>query len=105
MAADAFYKKNYLQGLDGVRALAALFVVVGHCLEIVPRCIFGVDVFFVLSGFLITRLLLQEHAETGQISLKYFYIRRAFRILPPVLILLLLDGLLRPFYAVPPNFN
>src|SRR6185312_2065238 len=43
----------------------------------------GVGIFFVLSGFLITHLLLREYEEKGRISLKDFYIRRAFRILPP----------------------
>jgi len=48
----------------------------------------GVDIFFVLSGFLITSLLLQEHQVTGRISLKNFYIRRALRLLPALVLLL-----------------
>jgi peptidoglycan/LPS O-acetylase OafA/YrhL len=55
----------------------------------------GVSIFFVISGFLITSLLLKERSETGQLSLSRFYIRRAFRILPPyyafLIILLLLE--------------
>jgi peptidoglycan/LPS O-acetylase OafA/YrhL len=52
----------------------------------------GVDLFFVLSGFLITTLLLEEHRTTGRISLKRFYERRARRILPALLVLLSLYG-------------
>jgi peptidoglycan/LPS O-acetylase OafA/YrhL len=50
----------------------------------------GVDMFFTLSGFLITRLLLQERAATGAINLKGFYVRRALRLLPPLIVFLLL---------------
>ncbi len=53
---------------------------------------FGVDIFFVLSGFLITGLLLSEHAKTGVISLKNFYIRRALRLLPALVLLLVYGG-------------
>src|SRR5262249_19081408 len=49
---------------------------------IVPVGTFGVRVFFVISGYLITQLLLAEQAKTGAISLKGFYLRRAFRIFP-----------------------
>ena len=50
---------------------------------------FGVEVFFVLSGFLITMLLLKEERSTGRIDLRMFYIRRGFRILPPAMVYLL----------------
>jgi peptidoglycan/LPS O-acetylase OafA/YrhL len=55
---------------------------------------FGVDIFFGLSGLLITALLLQEHAQKGSIDLKGFYTRRVFRIVPPCLVFLLVIGAL-----------
>jgi peptidoglycan/LPS O-acetylase OafA/YrhL len=57
----------------------------------VPGGLFGVDVFFVLSGFLITALLLQEHKGTGFVSFKNFYLRRACRLLPALALLLAAD--------------
>jgi peptidoglycan/LPS O-acetylase OafA/YrhL len=58
---------------------------------------FGVDIFFGLSGLLITSLLLEEHRRSGSISLSRFYTRRVFRILPPVFALLLVVGMLGLF--------
>lgn len=55
---------------------------------------FGVDIFFAISGFLITTLLLDEYALTNRISLRSFYIRRAFRILPPAVLFLAVMGAL-----------
>lgn len=73
-----------IKGLDGIRASAFLLVLAGHCgLKWVPNG-FGVTVFFFLSGYLITTLLRQEWIRSGTISVSRFYIRRAFRILPPV---------------------
>jgi peptidoglycan/LPS O-acetylase OafA/YrhL len=73
-----------IQGLDGIRACAFLMVLIGHCgLKWIPNG-FGVTVFFFLSGFLITTLLRLEWIRTGTISVSRFYIRRAFRILPPL---------------------
>ena len=63
-------RNQHLRGLDGLRALAVLSVVAYHFNFRVARGGFlGVDLFFVISGFLITSLLLEEHRETGQISL------------------------------------
>jgi len=76
-----------LDALDGLRALAVLGVLAYHAG--VPGAaggMFGVDVFFVLSGFLITRLLLAEHAAAGRIRLGRFWGRRARRLLPPLLL-------------------
>lgn len=69
--------------LDGLRAIAALMVVFFHNNgpEILQGWI-GVQVFFVLSGFLITTLMLREEDRTGKVSFKNFYTRRVFRILP-----------------------
>ena len=77
-----------IPGLDGLRAVAITAVVWHHChpgyswLPISHNGFLGVDVFFVLSGFLITTLLLSEQDSTGTISLKHFYIRRSLRIFP-----------------------
>jgi peptidoglycan/LPS O-acetylase OafA/YrhL len=70
-------------GLDGLRAIAATLVVLFHFdgPEILQGWI-GVHLFFVLSGYLITTLLLREHDRSGRIALADFYLRRAFRILP-----------------------
>jgi peptidoglycan/LPS O-acetylase OafA/YrhL len=73
----------YLPGLDGVRALAVAAVLLYHAgVAWLPGGFLGVDVFFVLSGYLITSLLLVEHATADRIDLKRFWVRRARRLLP-----------------------
>jgi len=96
--------QGYLPTLDGWRAIAVLLVVFGHCAgspttyrweaalanrtpTIGP---FGVQIFFAISGLLITSRLMEEWARRGQISLKEFYIRRSFRILPALVAYLLI---------------
>ena len=84
-----------LPALDGVRALAVLLVMLSHSLWRFPETApwlpwlaqgaLGVQLFFVLSGYLITTLLLRERDRTGRISLSSFYMRRARRILPAFL--------------------
>ncbi|HET9092603.1 MAG TPA: acyltransferase [Acidimicrobiales bacterium] len=80
---------GYLPALDGLRALAVVAVVAYH---LDPGAVrggyLGVDLFFVLSGFLITRLLLSERRETGGIDLASFLARRARRLLPGLVLLL-----------------
>ncbi|MGA3047664.1 MAG: acyltransferase [Terracidiphilus sp.] len=80
-----------IPSLDGIRALSILFVVMGHAaltpgfpsyLGFLIHATFGVRIFFVVSGFLITTLLLKEREKSGRISCRGFYIRRAYRILP-----------------------
>ncbi|MGZ4728661.1 MAG: acyltransferase family protein [Acidimicrobiales bacterium] len=74
---------DHLPGLDGLRAVAVLAVLGYHLWPgLVPGGFLGVTVFFVLSGFLITRLLLVEHATSSTISLRAFWARRARRLLP-----------------------
>ncbi len=73
--------------LTGLRAVAIVIVVGRHAGEAAGISAFsfgfaGVDIFFVLSGFLITSLLVGEHARTGSVSLRQFYVRRALRLLP-----------------------
>ena len=73
----------HVVALDGLRGLAVTLVVLYHFTpSLVPGGFLGVDVFFVLSGFLITSLALGEHAGTGQVSAPAFFGRRARRLLP-----------------------
>lgn len=72
-----------IAGLDGMRAVAVLLVIAYHFAPLpVPGGYIGVDVFFVLSGFLITTILVREHRATGSISLSRFWLHRARRLLP-----------------------
>jgi peptidoglycan/LPS O-acetylase OafA/YrhL len=75
-----------MPALDGIRAIAVTAVLLYHAdLAAFQGGFLGVDIFFALSGFLITRLLVAEHQATGAISLKQFYIRRARRLLPAMM--------------------
>lgn len=80
---------RYLPGLDGIRAIAVL-AVIGYHLSAswVPGGLLGVGVFFVLSGYLITDLLLAEHRRSGAISFRHFWARRARRLLPALFVML-----------------
>jgi peptidoglycan/LPS O-acetylase OafA/YrhL len=76
--------------LEGLRGVAILLVVLFHAGALVAKGGFvGVDVFFVLSGFFITRMLVGEMVETGSVDLNGFYGKRALRLLPALLVVLL----------------
>jgi peptidoglycan/LPS O-acetylase OafA/YrhL len=82
-----------IPALDGVRGVAVLLVVASHSIPLMHGGVIGVDLFFVLSGFLITSILLQEHRATGSIDIGRFYLRRALRLLPAMFpVLLLVTG-------------
>jgi len=85
-AHQSFLRTKTFGALDGLRALAILAVVLYHVLEakagLIGRFYLSVSLFFAISGFLITTLLLRERAKTGNISLKGFYARRSLRIFP-----------------------
>ena len=82
-------------GLDGLRAVAVAAVVLYHAdADWLPGGFLGVDVFFVLSGFLITSLLLIELERTGRIRFGQFYLRRGRRLLPALLLVLAVTGVL-----------
>ena len=75
----------YLPAIDGLRALAVTAVFAYHFNPaLVPGGYLGVDLFFVISGYLITLGLIEEHAATGQIGLRHFWLRRAKRLIPAV---------------------
>ena len=85
---------GYLPGLDGVRALAVIGVLLYHAdLSWIPGGFLGVDVFFVLSGFLITSLILEEFDRSGRVDFRKFYLGRARRLLPALILVLVVVSL------------
>jgi peptidoglycan/LPS O-acetylase OafA/YrhL len=80
---------TYQAALDGLRGLSIAAVLLYHDDYLVPGGYLGVDIFFVLSGFLITSLLFEEWNSSGAISLKKFYLRRVLRLFPALAVLLL----------------
>lgn len=95
------YSKR-LTELDGMRALSIVPVLALHASygRILPGGFLGVDMFFVLSGYIITRLLTLEQHATDRVDLGAFYIRRAFRILPPLFLCL---AIALPLRGDPPD--
>jgi peptidoglycan/LPS O-acetylase OafA/YrhL len=86
---EASAKSGYRPFLDGLRAVAVLGVLVYHLdRDWLPGGYLGVDIFFVLSGYLITMLLLAEHANSGRINLPAFWSRRIRRLFPALLVML-----------------
>ena len=100
------FRAKHFPSLDGLRGIAILLVITHH--QLIPLNLkggfLGVDLFFVLSGFLITTLLLTEFDATQTISLKKFYIRRALR-LAPALLLYLLVTLVVTYRLHPEDFR
>ena len=81
---------TYMPSLDGIRALSVLAVIIYHANKMwLPGGFLGVEVFFVISGYLITLLLLAESEKNGSISLKEFWWRRARRLLPALWVVVL----------------
>ncbi|MFG2058390.1 acyltransferase family protein [Micromonospora sp. NPDC048930] len=101
---------GYQPALDGVRALAIIGVLLLHLSlwgavpRVTPGGHLGVAVFFVLSGYLITRLLMDEHVRSGRVDMSAFYARRAARLLPALLLLLVVHTLVwgtqRPSWTI-----
>lgn len=90
---------GYIPGLDGIRAIAVMGVLLYHAdLEFIPGGFLGVDVFFVLSGFLITSLLLEQYQRSGTINFKVFYLGRIRRLFPALIALLLVVALVSAFF-------
>jgi peptidoglycan/LPS O-acetylase OafA/YrhL len=88
----------YNPALDGIRGIAVIFVLFHHLrASVLPRGYLGVDIFFVLSGFLITTLLYSEINRTGELRLWRFYFHRFVRLGPPLLAMLLCYLITAPF--------
>ena len=108
---DARKSSSYIPTLDGWRAISILLVM--SCHDYIHtfghystrwfylHAKYGVDIFFAISGLLICSRLLDEEARHGAISLRHFYIRRAFRILPPAILYLLVIALLSSLGIIP----
>lgn len=93
---------RHIPALDGLRAFAVLVVIAYHMhFDWAPGGLLGVTMFFVLSGYLITGLLLKEYGTTRTISLKNFWVRRIRRIIPAVLFCVLGTGLLCAIFSPP----
>lgn len=96
------YRLGYRADLEGLRAVAILLVVAVHAgVPWLRGGFVGVDVFFVLSGFLITGLLVQEVSDTGRLRFAEFYVRRLRRLLPALLTMLLVIGALASLLLAP----
>ena len=86
-AYDLFQEIKYYPNLDGLRAISIILVMMFHAKSWVPQLIarnghHGVSLFFIISGFLICRLLIKEKKVTGAVNLTQFYIRRGLRLYP-----------------------
>jgi peptidoglycan/LPS O-acetylase OafA/YrhL len=95
----------YIPVLDGFRGIAIIAVIISHAILDTPASKYfigkmGVEIFFVLSGFLITTLLLKESINTGSVSFKNFFIRRSLRIIPVAYLFLLVLVLLNYIFKL-----
>ena len=91
---------GYEPSLDGIRAFSVIAVMLYHAnIAWLPGGFLGVEVFFVVSGFLITSLLIEERESTQRIDLKQFWIRRARRLLPALVVMLAATAVCVAFYA------
>ena len=100
-------KVDYRPEIDGLRAIAVISVIIYHAqISFFDHKIFeggfiGVDIFFVISGYLITSIIYKEFLATGTFSFKYFYERRIRRILPALLVVMLASLPFAWFYILP----
>ena len=77
---------RYIPAIDGLRAVAVIAVMLYHLgFNWIPGGFLGVDLFFVISGYVITRLLLDSIQRSGGLDLRAFYVARIRRLLPPLL--------------------
>ena len=96
MTTEAQEKRGvqYIAAIDGLRAIAVIAVLLYHLgLSWIPGGFLGVDLFFVISGYVITRLLLDSIQRSGGLDLRYFYFARARRLLPPLIFMLFTTAL------------
>jgi peptidoglycan/LPS O-acetylase OafA/YrhL len=103
-------KINYRPEIDGLRAIAVIAVIFYHAkinffgYHFLQGGFIGVDIFFVISGYLITLIILKELIVSGTFQFKYFYERRARRILPALLFMILLSIPVAYIYLLPNSF-
>lgn len=96
--AETVFKLRYNPALDGLRGIAIILVILSHAhAPLFDGAFFGVDLFFVLSGFLITTLLLQEFQANARLDYWRFYRRRFFRLMPPLALFLATYCVVAPF--------
>ena len=97
---------SYRPEIDGLRAVAVLSVIIFHFKKnLLPGGFLGVDIFFVISGYLITSLIIKEITTTKNFSFINFYIRRARRILPVMLFTILLTIITSYFFLLPSEYK
>ena len=103
-------KLNYRPEIDGLRAIAVLAVIFYNAQittldhQVFQGGFIGVDIFFVISGYLITSIILKELISTGTFSFKYFYERRIRRILPALILVMLVSFPFAWKYIIPGSF-
>ncbi len=103
--------KFYRKEIDGLRAIAILGVIFYHLeiflngKQLLPGGFLGVDIFFVVSGYLITSLLYEEYISTGNISFKNFYFRRAKRLFPALILVIFSTTILSYFFLFPSEYT
>jgi peptidoglycan/LPS O-acetylase OafA/YrhL len=100
------YATGVIPSLDGIRAIAVTLVFFAHSGlgNLIPGGL-GVTIFFVLSGYLITTLMRVEHARSGSINYRSFYLRRLLRLMPPLLIVVATAGALSALSIIDGNFT
>ena len=89
---NSAHASHFRPDIQGLRAVAVVAVILDHLTGWPPGGFVGVDVFFVISGFLITGLLLREYQDTGSIAFAGFYVRRIKRIMPAALLVLVVTS-------------
>jgi peptidoglycan/LPS O-acetylase OafA/YrhL len=92
-------KFAYIPAFDGLRGVAVLFVILAHGSYGYVNGWIGVDIFFILSGYLITSILQEEYDIYGTISFRNFFARRLLRLLPALLIAIVIANILWPYTA------
>ena len=93
---------EYRREIDGLRAFAVVPVVLYHAgFEFLKGGFIGVDIFFVISGYLITSLLIKEYDRSNTISIKSFYVRRIRRIMPALIFVVFVSSLVSFFWLTP----
>ena len=98
---------TYLPEIDGLRAISVIAIIIYHANfiffdhQVFQGGFIGVDIFFVISGYLITTLILKEILKTNQFSFKFFYERRIRRILPALLFVTIISSIISYFILLP----